>query len=228
MKDNFYNSVNGANHITQELICKDYLPLVKNNATLLLGRGAIGKTWLGLNVAIHCAIEGYKVLYWTREEQVGYLKHRINMLIEHFYEDKQEFVRQNLYFSDSKAKISASFLSLLKDVDVLILDPLIDFCIDYAKSGKDKSQAVELINMVISACQTNSITALLINSINIDPCRFLDYIKFAYEMMPVAKNDKTYDIYMQREIVGLNHNSNTKLILTIKPKPSFPELLVET
>ncbi len=234
--------------IHQDFICRNYLPIARDTLTMLSAHGGSGKTWLALNVAIHCALEGAKVLYWTKEDSAGYLKTRTNILIEHFYTGKRDMIRKNFYLWDSETAISRYHFFLFEkdNFDVLILDPLLSFFLDHFTNENDNGQARKFISMLINEAQKRRITTLLIHhhTKNKDAefrargaSAFLDTSRIAYEIVPIPKDtDKKkkipYDIHTQREIAIVKDNFGVSTIfggfskiLTIKPKPNFPELI---
>ena len=237
--------------VKQDFLCKNYLPIAKNTLTMLSAHGGSGKTWLALNIAVNIAIEGAKVLYWTKEDSAGYLKSRLNILIEHFYKNKQDVINQNIYFSDSASAISSYHFFLLEkhNFDVLILDPLLSFFIDSFDNENDNVQARKFISMLVNESQKRKITTLLIHHHNKSKdsefkargaSAFLDSSRLAYEILPTKnKNNKnkekiTYDIHTQREVSIVKDNFGASAILgglskiiTIKPKSDFPEVIDE-
>ena len=232
--------------IKQDFLCKSYLPIAKNTLTLLTAHGGTGKTWLALNIAVNIAIEGAKVLYWTKEDQIGYLKNRLNILLERFYNSKRDIVNENIYFSDATSAISPYHFFLLEkeNFDLLILDPLLSFFMDFFDNENDNVQARKFISMLVRESQRRKITTLIIHHNNKSKdaelrargaSAFLDSSRLAYEMLPIPKDkDKkkkiTYDIHTQRELIIIKDNFGASAflggfskILTIKPTPQFPE-----
>ncbi len=178
-----------------EFVCKGYLPLAKNTVSMISGSSGQGKTWLGLNIAIHLSMEGLKTLYWTKEDSAVYLKFRLDRLLNTRYKDvdKNKVVKL-IWFLDS---INDKFDFNEDYFDAVILDPLLSFY--FMHEYKDENNNVEarrFINLFISYASQTQTTVLFLHHHNKNKdtrgaSAFIDSARLLYQILEDNKSTDT-------------------------------------
>lgn len=126
--------------VKPEFILVDYMPLVKNDVNMLAAFGGTGKTWIALNCALKAAESGMKVKYWIREATAGYLRYRLDELLN-FYPNMPRRIIQNIFFSDVQNDFN---FKLNAHYDFVILDPYLSFFTgDDENSNKQNRKFIE-------------------------------------------------------------------------------------
>ena len=126
--------------VKPEFILVDYMPLVKNDVNMLAAFGGTGKTWIALNCALKAAESGMKVKYWIREATAGYLRYRLDELLN-FYPNMPHRIIQNIFFSDVQNDFN---FKLNAHYDFVILDPYLSFFTgDDENSNKQNRKFIE-------------------------------------------------------------------------------------
>ncbi len=222
-----------------DFICTNYLPVAKNTMTLISAAGGNGKTWLALNVAIHSCLEGKKTLYWTKEDNAEYLKYRLDLLKKEIYKNNPKST-DGLYLHDS---VIEKFDFEEDYFDVVIIDPLLSFFLDYFDDENSNTQARSFMSEFISYSKHTQTTIIALHHHNKDTnsknrtrgaSAFVDSARLLYEIEELSggREKKDYDIHTQRKVLLRKDNfgvsgilNGFNKILDIKPKPNFSELV---
>lgn len=125
-----------------EFICKSWLPFPKNTVSLVSASGGVGKSFLLLQAAMRMVRdENLKVFMWLSEDPLSLSRHRYEIIAKQILESDVSVFDKDLHISgadsetihfleENRSGVSVNskfyqFKRMLKDYDVVILDPLI-------------------------------------------------------------------------------------------------------
>ena len=144
-----------------EFICKSWLPFPKNTVSLVSAGGGVGKSFLLLQAAMRMIRdEKLRVFMWLSEDSLSLSKYRLEMIANGILETDIDHISKELHIAgadsetihfleESRAGVSTSskfyqFKRMLKQYDVIILDPLIAM---FGADENNNSHARKFINL---------------------------------------------------------------------------------
>jgi len=125
-----------------DFITKDFIPVPKKTVTIFSAGGGTGKTSLLLQLSMHYLHENpnEKAFCWLSEDPLGLTKHRLNRVISGLYPKGNETLHRLILSEDltfptlleinrtmSVNPLFYKMKFMLKDFNLIILDPLIAF-----------------------------------------------------------------------------------------------------
>lgn len=125
-----------------DFITKNFIPVPKKTVSIFSAGGGTGKTSLLLQLAMHYLYENpqQKAFCWLSEDPLGLTKHRLNRVITGLYPKGKETLHRLILSEDltfptlleinRSMSINPLFYKMklmLKDFNLIILDPLIAF-----------------------------------------------------------------------------------------------------
>jgi len=142
-------------------VCKSWLPFPRDTVSLVTAGGGVGKSFLLLQAAMRMVRDdGLKVFMWLSEDPLALTKHRFEMIAREILDSDIRDFTANLHLAgadsetihfleESRAGVSVSgkfyqFKSMLKEYDVIILDPLIAM---FGADENNNSHARMFINL---------------------------------------------------------------------------------
>jgi len=144
-----------------EFICKSWLPFPRNTVSLVTAGGGVGKSFLLLQAAMRMIRdEKLKVFMWLSEDALSLSKYRSEMIASNILESDISTFSKNLHIAgadsetihfleESRAGASVSskfyqFKRMLKNYDIIILDPLIAM---FGADENNNAHARKFINL---------------------------------------------------------------------------------
>ncbi len=191
-----------------EFICKSWLPFPKNTVSLVTAGGGVGKSFLLLQAAMRMIRdEKLKVFMWLSEDALALSKYRAEMIASNILESNIEAFNKNLHIAgadsetihfleESRAGVSVSskfyqFKRMLKNYDVIILDPLIAM---FGADENNNAHARKFINLFTRWATKEEKTIIFIHhgtknsSQSRGASAFVDAVRLVYRV-EVIKND---------------------------------------
>jgi len=191
-----------------EFICKSWLPFPKNTVSLVTAGGGVGKSFLLLQAAMRMIRdEKLKVFMWLSEDALALSKYRSEMIAENILESNIEAFGKNLHIAgadsetihfleESRAGVSVSskfyqFKRMLKNYDVIILDPLIAM---FGADENNNAHARKFINLFTRWATKEEKTIIFIHhgtknsSQSRGASAFVDAVRLVYRVEAI-KND---------------------------------------
>ena len=192
-----------------EFICKNWLPFPKNTVSLVTAGGGVGKSFLLLQAAIHMIRdEKLKVFMWLSEDALSLSKFRLEMIASSILESNIEIFTKNLHIAGADSEtihfleesrvggvsISAKFYQfkrMLKNYDVIILDPLIAM---FGADENNNTHARKFINLFTRWATKEEKTIIFIHhgtknsSQSRGASAFVDAVRLVYKV-EIIKND---------------------------------------
>ncbi len=235
-------------------ITPKYIPFPRNSVSIIAAEGGSGKTFLSIIEACEYVLSEYekgkdpKVLLWLSEDPDYIVADRFRLVVNLIreYSDKQiEIIKDRLffwtasshmpfYFAEQRgsrfvenAKVFNAFKEVLdkKEIDLLILDPLLNF---FGGEENSNSHARFFINLLNKWAMDTKKTIILLHhagkgegsfsrgaSAFIDSARFvvtLKRIKMLNENRIEVDSDREPDIY-QRDIIIKKDNYGAPSLL---------------
>jgi len=192
-----------------EFICKSWLPFPKNTVSLVTAGGGVGKSFLLLQAAMRMIRdEKLKVFMWLSEDALSLSKYRSEMIASNILEATIESFSKDLHIvgADSETihfleenrvgvSINAKFYQfkrMLKNYDVIILDPLIAM---FGADENNNAHARKFINLFTRWATKEEKTIIFIHhgtknsSQSRGASAFVDAVRLVYKV-EVIKNDK--------------------------------------
>jgi len=192
-----------------EFVCKSWLPFPKNAVSLVTAGGGVGKSFLLLQAAIRMVRdEGLKVFMWLSEDPVSLSKHRFELITKRLLETEDHPNDRNLHIAGAEEETIHfleegrggvtinpkihQFKRMLKEYDVVILDPLIAL---FGGDENNNAQARMFINLFTRWATKEGKTIVFIHhgTKNTSQSRgasaFVDAVRLVYRVEHV-KNDK--------------------------------------
>ena len=191
-----------------EFICKSWLPFPKNTVSLVTAGGGVGKSFLLLQAAMRMIRdEKLKVFMWLSEDALALSKYRSEMIAENILESNIDAFSKNLHIAgadsetihfleESRSGVSVSpkfyqFKRMLKNYDVIILDPLIAM---FGADENNNAHARKFINLFTRWATKEEKTIIFIHhgtknsSQSRGASAFVDAVRLVYRV-EVIKND---------------------------------------
>jgi replicative DNA helicase len=192
-----------------EFICKSWLPFPKNTVSLVTAGGGVGKSFLLLQAAMHMIRdEKLKVFMWLSEDALSLSKYRSEMIASSILGSSVEAFTKNLHIAgadsetihfleESRAGVTVSskfyqFKRMLKNYDVIILDPLIAM---FGADENNNAHARKFINLFTRWATKEKKTIIFIHhgtknsSQSRGASAFVDAVRLVYRV-EVIKNEK--------------------------------------
>jgi len=189
-------------------ICKRWLPFPKHTVSLVTAGGGVGKSFLLLQAAMRMIRdEKLKVFMWLSEDALALSKYRSEMIATHILESNIDVFSKNLHIAgadsetihfleESRAGVSVSatfyqFKRMLKNYDVIILDPLIAM---FGADENNNAHARKFINLFTRWATKEKKTIIFIHhgtknsSQSRGASAFVDAVRLVYRV-EVIKND---------------------------------------
>lgn len=204
------NIVNSKNVMpeTPVFFLEKELPIQKNEITMLTAGGGSGKSFVALWTAAKLVERhNLKVFAYLSEDSVGITRKRFDTIkranykledVEIDYAGKEKrpkpfLVKQGGTFEPSN--YLEDFKALLKNYDVIILDPLIAFILE---DENDNVEARAILGELNEWCENENKTIIVIHHNNKDgrmrgASAFVDAIRIHYEIENPAVADKNHD-----------------------------------
>jgi replicative DNA helicase len=192
-----------------EFICKSWLPFPKNTVSLVTAGGGVGKSFLLLQAAMRMIRdEKLKVFMWLSEDALSLSKYRSEMIASSILESSVEAFTKDLHIAgadsetihfleESRAGVTVSskfyqFKRMLKNYDVIILDPLIAM---FGADENNNAHARKFINLFTRWATKEKKTIIFIHhgtknsSQSRGASAFVDAVRLVYRV-EVIKNEK--------------------------------------
>jgi replicative DNA helicase len=192
-----------------EFICKSWLPFPKNTVSLVAAGGGVGKSFLLLQAAMRMIRdEKLKVFMWLSEDALSLSKYRSEMIASSILESSVEAFTKDLHIAgadsetihfleESRAGVTVSskfyqFKRMLKNYDVIILDPLIAM---FGADENNNAHARKFINLFTRWATKEKKTIIFIHhgtknsSQSRGASAFVDAVRLVYRV-EVIKNEK--------------------------------------
>jgi len=192
-----------------EFICKRWLPFPKYTVSLVTAGGGVGKSFLLLQAAMRMIRdEKLKVFMWLSEDALALSKYRAEMIASYILESTIEVFSKNLHIAgadsetihfleESRVGVSINskfyqFKRMLKEYDVIILDPLIAM---FGADENNNAHARKFINLFTRWATKEKKTIIFIHhgtknsSQSRGASAFVDAVRLVYRV-EVIKNDK--------------------------------------
>ena len=210
-----------------EFICKSWLPFPRNTVSLVTAGGGVGKSFLLLQAAMRMIRdEKLKVFMWLSEDALSLSKYRSEMIASNILESDISTFSKNLHIAgadsetihfleESRAGASVSskfyqFKRMLKNYDVIILDPLIAM---FGADENNNSHARKFINLFTRWATKENKTIIFIHhgtknsSQSRGASAFVDAVRLVYRVEHI-KNDKGEILEEQNRHIILDKDNN--------------------
>ena len=210
-----------------EFICKSWLPFPKNTVSMVTAGGGVGKSFLLLQAAMRMARdESLKIFMWLSEDSLALSKYRADLIAENILESDLKMLSKNMHIAgadsetipfleESRAgvEISAKFFQfkrMLRDYDVVILDPLIAM---FGADENNNTHARKFINIFTRWATKEKKTIIFIHhsTKNTSQSRgasaFVDAVRLVYRVEYI-KNDSGETIEDQDRYIILDKDNN--------------------
>lgn len=188
------------------IVCRKYLPLIKNEINLISAPGGVGKTFAALVLALHFLHEdmtGKSTAYiWATEDTTGLMKAREMAVVNQYLSSGTDFrgdasricygyshdrftekvggtYRPTSYFTDAMKSLAA--------FDIVVFDPLLNF---FGGEENDNAQARAFMTMLKQSANKYGTTFLVIHhgrkgdGAMRGATAFMDSTRLAYEFQP--------------------------------------------
>jgi len=192
-----------------EFICKSWLPFPKNTVSLVTAGGGVGKSFLLLQAAMRMIRdEKLKVFMWLSEDALSLSKYRSEMIAKNILESDVSTFAKDLHIAgadsetihfleESRAGVEVSslfyqFKRMLKEYDVIILDPLIAM---FGADENNNAHARKFINLFTRWATKENKTIIFIHhgtknsSQSRGASAFVDAVRLVYRVEAI-KNEK--------------------------------------
>jgi len=149
-----------------------------NKISVVAAQGGVGKTTYSLLTAIRAIITDHvKVVLWTTEHSEQEIKAIMDRIISQnpYFEKHRELIEENFFVLDTKSRPTPAMLtgvldkkaideleSLLREYDVVIIDPLLSFYGGDENKSNLIRQYFDAINAVLSRLEEEGLTRYLI------------------------------------------------------------------
>jgi len=210
-----------------EFICKSWLPFPKDTVSLVSAGGGVGKSFLLLQAAMRMIRdEKLKVFMWLSEDALSLSKYRSEMIASSILEADILMFSKNLHIAgadsetihfleESRVGVSVSskfyqFKRMLKNYDVIILDPLIAM---FGADENNNSHARKFINLFTRWATKENKTIIFIHhgtknsSQSRGASAFVDAVRLVYRVEHI-KNDKGEILEEQNRHIILDKDNN--------------------
>jgi len=210
-----------------EFICKSWLPFPKDTVSLVTAGGGVGKSFLLLQAAIRMIRdEKLKVFMWLSEDALSLSKYRSEMIASNILESDISMFSKSLHIAgadsetihfleESRAGVSVSskfyqFKRMLKNYDVIILDPLIAM---FGADENNNAHARKFINLFTRWATKEKKTIIFIHhgtknsSQSRGASAFVDAVRLVYRVEHI-KNDKGETLEEQNRYIILDKDNN--------------------
>jgi replicative DNA helicase len=208
-------------------ICKNWLPFPKNTVSLVSAGGGVGKSFLLLQAAMRMiSDENLKVFMWLSEDALSLSKYRAEMIATNILESNIAVFSKNLHIAgadsetihfleESRAGVSVSpkfyqFKRMLKNYDVIILDPLIAM---FGADENNNAHARAFINLFTRWATKEEKTIIFIHhgtknsSQSRGASAFVDAVRLVYRV-EVIKNEAGEIIEDDKRWILLDKDNN--------------------
>jgi len=210
-----------------EFICKSWLPFPRNTVSLVTAGGGVGKSFLLLQAAMRMIRdEKLKVFMWLSEDALSLSKYRSEMIASNILESDISTFSKNLHIAgadsetihfleESRAGVSVSskfyqFKRMLKNYDIIILDPLIAM---FGADENNNAHARKFINLFTRWATKENKTIIFIHhgtknsSQSRGASAFVDAVRLVYRVEHI-KNDKGEILEEQNRYIILDKDNN--------------------
>ena len=192
-----------------EFICKSWLPFPRDTVSLVTAGGGVGKSFLLLQAAMRMIRdEKLKVFMWLSEDALSLSKYRSEIIASNILETNIEAFNKDLHIAgadsetihfleESRAGVTVStkfyqFKRMLRNYDVIILDPLIAM---FGADENNNAHARKFVNLFTRWTTKEKKTIVFIHhgtknsSQSRGASAFVDAVRLVYRV-EVIKNDK--------------------------------------
>ena len=210
-----------------EFICKSWLPFPRNTVSLVTAGGGVGKSFLLLQAAMRMIRdEKLKVFMWLSEDALSLSKYRSEMIASNILESDISTFSKNLHIAgadsetihfleESRVGVSVSskfyqFKRMLKNYDIIILDPLIAM---FGADENNNAHARKFINLFTRWATKENKTIIFIHhgtknsSQSRGASAFVDAVRLVYRVEHI-KNDKGEILEEQNRYIILDKDNN--------------------
>lgn len=228
-----------------EFICKSWLPFPMRAVSLVTAGGGVGKSFLLLQAALRMIDEdNVNVFMWLSEDPIELSKFRCQLIVDKVLKSNMEKYREKLdiagsdsetihFLEEDRKKMTVSglfyqFKAMLKNYDVIILDPLIAM---FGGDENNNAHAKQFINLFSRWATLESKTIIFIHhgSKNTAQSRgasaFVDAVRLVYEVEVIKnKEDKPIEDHMRLIRLAKDNNGAKKYIGDLQIKRQvFPQ-----
>lgn len=192
-----------------EFICKSWLPFPKDTVSLVTAGGGVGKSFLLLQAAMRMIRdEKLKVFMWLSEDALSLSKYRSEMIAQNILESDIAAFSKHLHIAgadsetihfleESRVGVNVSskfyqFKRMLKNYDVIILDPLIAM---FGADENNNAHARKFINLFTRWATKEKKTIIFIHhgtknsSQSRGASAFVDAVRLVYRV-EIIKDEK--------------------------------------
>lgn len=210
-----------------EFICKSWLPFPVRAVSLVTAGGGVGKSFLLLQAALRMIKEDkLKVFMWLSEDPVELSKFRYQLIVDKVFNSGNENYKDMLdiagsdsetihFLEEDRNRVSVSglfyqFKAMLRDYDVIILDPLIAM---FGGDENNNAHAKKFINLFSRWATLENKTIIFIHhgTKNTAQSRgasaFVDAVRLVYQL-EVVKNKEDEQIEDHMRLITLTKDNN--------------------
>ena len=239
------NPINTIEAKESEFIGKNWLPFPKRTVSLVTAGGGVGKSFLLLQAALRIIDENNsKVFMWLSEDPVELSKYRYEMIVNKVLKSDMDKYKNNLdiagsdsetthFLEENRNKVNVSglfyqFKAMLKDYDVIILDPLIAM---FGGDENNNAHAKQFINLFARWATVENKTIIFIHhgTKNTAQSRgasaFVDAVRLVYQVEIIKdKEDNQIEDHMRLITLAKDNNGAKKYLGDFQVKRQvFPQ-----
>ena len=216
-----------------EFICKSWLPFPKDTVSLVTAGGGVGKSFLLLQAAMRMIRdEKLKVFMWLSEDALSLSKYRSEMIASSILESNVNVFTRDLHIAgadsetihfleESRVGVSVSskfyqFKRMLKNYDVIILDPLIAM---FGADENNNAHARKFINLFTRWATKEKKTIIFIHhgtknsSQSRGASAFVDAVRLVYKVEHIKNEQGEVQEEDKRWIILDKDNNGAKKYL---------------
>ena len=239
------NPINNIEAKESEFIGKNWLPFPKRAVSLVTAGGGVGKSFLLLQAALRIIDENNsKVFMWLSEDPIELSKFRYEMIVNKVLKSNMDKYKNNLdiagsdsetihFLEEDRNKVNVSglfyqFKAMLKNYDVIILDPLIAM---FGGDENNNAHAKQFINLFARWATVENKTIIFIHhgTKNTAQSRgasaFVDAVRLVYQLEIIKdKEDNQIEDHMRLITLAKDNNGAKKYLGDIQVKRQvFPK-----
>jgi len=217
--ENYITKLSEAKPTTPDFYLKNWLPIPKENLTMITAPGGSGKSFLSIQIALKMLLENkdYKTLIWNTEDTKGDIRKRTNQILNYILNENDLDIKNidiidnsnlPIYFNDNNLQ---AFKDLFKPYNLIILDPLISFFQGEENSNTEARRFMNIINKI--AIDNNQAIIIIHhhnkkdkegNSRTRGASAFVDAARLLYEINNIENNKNKKEIKIVKDNKGVS------------------------
>ncbi len=224
--------------VVQEFIFSDLMPIPKHTVSMLSAAGGLGKTYLGLKLAMNYTIEkpGEAVAVWMTEDEPEFVKARSEQLKRDYNIESKEnnihiittppsqmaYKQDGIFKANYEAFLNVREFCIERGITFIIIDPLLAF---YGGEENNNAQARVFMQPFLEWAKGDGVSILLIHHAKKDgtgtrgASAFVDATRAVYELDYVYEEgeDNIFDLVAynagKRQLTLAKDNRGAKVAL---------------